>query len=256
MIGVNSGVVAHAAGRDQQQRGKPDLLSAFLRLAWERPPLLLLAWTVICEIFFDIRFAAALRWLHRTNLPWTLGGWAAVVIAGNWLVPSGKTDPMPGVMVAPLLLESTIGSVVALCVSRLNRTAAIVPSHWELDDSFPAPSLTWPTADGSHQAGIARCSAARRPPRCLPVLLPGNACRDGHPEFVSRPGRCVLGAVPGAPVAHCRHCLRMPPFVVRLTAGGSSHRIVGNVCCCCARGCREPPADRSAITPAISPTVC
>lgn len=105
--------------------GRPDLLRSFLLMPQHNLPLLMVAWTLVYEMFFYLLFAAGLRWLRETDLPWALGGWAAVVIAGHWLLMPGRTDPLIGLALSPLLLEFIMGCAVALCVSHCNRRAAI-----------------------------------------------------------------------------------------------------------------------------------
>jgi exopolysaccharide production protein ExoZ len=105
--------------------GRPDLLRSFLLIPQQHLPLLLVAWTLVYEVFFYALFSAGLRWLRERDLPWALGGWAAVVIAGHWLLMPVETAPLIDLMFSPLLLEFMMGCTVALCVSRCNKTAAI-----------------------------------------------------------------------------------------------------------------------------------
>ena len=44
--------------------------------------------------------------LHATDPPWALGGRAAVVIAGNWLMLPGITDAMLDLMFSPCCSKS------------------------------------------------------------------------------------------------------------------------------------------------------
>ncbi len=98
--------------------GRPDVLRSLLLIPQQHLPLLMIAWTLAYEVFFYLLFAGALCWLRESALPWALGGWAAVVIAGHWLLMPGNTEPLIGLMFSPLLLEFIMGCAVALCVSR------------------------------------------------------------------------------------------------------------------------------------------
>jgi exopolysaccharide production protein ExoZ len=104
---------------------RPDVLRSLLLIPQQHLPLLMIAWTLVYEVFFYLLFAPALCWLRETDLPWALGGWATVVVAGHWLVMPSKTEPLISLMFSPLLLEFMMGCAVALCVSRFTNTAAI-----------------------------------------------------------------------------------------------------------------------------------
>lgn len=104
---------------------RPNVLRSFLLLPQQHLPLLLVAWTLVYEVFFYLLFAVGLRWLRETDLPGVLAGWAVVVIAGHRLLLPGRTEPFISLAFSPLLLEFIMGCTVALCVARCNGTAAI-----------------------------------------------------------------------------------------------------------------------------------
>ncbi len=103
---------------------RPDVWRSLLLIPQENLPLLMIAWTLVYEVFFYVLFAAALRWLRETDLPWALAAWAAVVIGGYWVLMPGTAQPLIGLMFSPLLVEFIMGCFVALCVSRCVGTAA------------------------------------------------------------------------------------------------------------------------------------
>lgn len=112
-------------GMVNSSHGRPDLLRSFLLLPQHNLPLLLVAWTLVYEVFFYLVFAGALRWLRESRLVEVLCVWAFVVIGGHWLLRPGSTDPLLGLMFSPLLLEFMMGCAVALCVSRLGGRTAL-----------------------------------------------------------------------------------------------------------------------------------
>ncbi len=224
--------------------GRPDVLRSFLLLPQEHLPLLLVAWTLVYEIFFYLLFSAGLRWLRETDLPWALGGWAAVVIAGNWLVMTGKTDPLLGLMFSPLLLEFMMGCVVALCVSRLNGTAAIValtlgtggfvvgtiiylihggwfPSDWDR-------TLVYGTSSAMLLAGLVSWERVQGRPILRSLAGLGDASYSlylSHVPVIAVAGLVCRHLLPTAlPAAH--FAALSATFVVALLAGFVSFRLI------------------------------
>lgn len=112
-------------GMVNSSHGRPDLLRSFLLLPQHNLPLLLVAWTLVYEVFFYLVFAGALRWIRESRLAEVLCLWAIVVIGGHWWLMPGSTDPLLSLMFSPLLLEFMMGCAVALCVSRLNGRTAV-----------------------------------------------------------------------------------------------------------------------------------
>jgi exopolysaccharide production protein ExoZ len=105
--------------------GRPDVMRSILLLPQQNLPLLLVAWTLVYEVFFYLVFAAALRWLREADLPWALLFWAAFVIAGQRLLLPTQATPWLNLVVSPLLLEFILGCVVALYVVRCSRMMGI-----------------------------------------------------------------------------------------------------------------------------------
>ena len=99
---------------------------------------------------------------------------------------------------------------------------------------------------------MVRYSTARRPRRARWPCCLRTRARKAHPAFVSRAGRCVVLAAPVARAGHCRSWRSVPPPVADPILGDLSRCIVGNVCCCSARGFCELPHDRIADALAIS----
>jgi exopolysaccharide production protein ExoZ len=106
--------------------GPPDVLRSILLLPQRNLPLLLVAWTLVYEVFFYLVFAAALRWLREADLPWALVLWAAFVIAGQSLLLPTEATPWLNLIVSPLLLEFILGCGVALFMDRCTRATGIL----------------------------------------------------------------------------------------------------------------------------------
>ena len=104
--------------------GSPDVVRSLLLLPQQNLPLLLVAWTLVYELFFYLLFAAALRWLRDADLPRALLIWAVIVVAGRLVLGPGKDQPMLSLVVSPLLLEFILGCFVALYVTQLSRPTA------------------------------------------------------------------------------------------------------------------------------------
>jgi exopolysaccharide production protein ExoZ len=113
-------------GMVNSSHGRPDILQSVLLLPQQNLPLLLVAWTLVYEVFFYVVFAAALHWLRESYLPGALAVWAAIVVVGQLLLTPTNAQPWLHMFVSPLLLEFIMGCAVALYVDRCNKTAAIL----------------------------------------------------------------------------------------------------------------------------------
>jgi exopolysaccharide production protein ExoZ len=103
--------------------GRPDILRSFLLLPQENLPLLLVAWTLVFEMFFYLLFSVALRWMREADLPRVLAVWAVIVAAGNLILQPTQNEPMLSLVFSPLLLEFILGCCVALYVGAVGRRA-------------------------------------------------------------------------------------------------------------------------------------
>jgi exopolysaccharide production protein ExoZ len=96
------------------EHGPPDLLRSFLLLPQRNLPLLLVAWTLVYEMFFYVVFAAMLRWVSRKLLPVALLVWAAVTVAGVIMLAPTPDEPVLGLVFSPLILEFIAGCLIAV----------------------------------------------------------------------------------------------------------------------------------------------
>lgn len=112
-------------GMVNSSHGEPDVLRSFLLLPQENLPLLLVAWTLVYEMFFYLLFSCALRWMREANLSRILAVWGVVVVAGNLLLQPSQEQPVLSLVFSPLLLEFMLGCCVALHVGRLGRRVSI-----------------------------------------------------------------------------------------------------------------------------------
>ena len=162
-----------------------NLLASFLLLPTDGLPLVMVAWSLIHELWFYLVFAVLLVFPERTLLP-SLSCWAAAVVAVNLALDLSTLSPAARIMAHPYTCEFIIGSFGALLVRA--EYISRVPSR-----------LFWAVlivvAVGLIQAGAAGVLGGDRLNRAL-----------------------VLGTLYGALLAACvvleaRGSLRMPAFL-------------------------------------------
>lgn len=107
--------------------GKPDLLRSFLLLPQQNLPLLLVAWTLVYEMFFYLVFSLALFVLRESQLMLALLAWATIIVAGNLLIDAGD-NAFLNLVFSPLILEFIAGCFVAFTLPRLGSAAGLVCS--------------------------------------------------------------------------------------------------------------------------------
>jgi exopolysaccharide production protein ExoZ len=72
----------------------------------------LVAWSLVYEMYFYVVFAIALM-LGRSRLPWVLGTWVALTVTLS-VVASGATNPYLALVASPLSLEFVLGVLIGL----------------------------------------------------------------------------------------------------------------------------------------------
>lgn len=100
---------------------KPHLLKSFLLLPDTRPPLLVVGWTLVHEMYFYLVFAAVLLLPRRATAP-MLVVWGGVVVTAHLC---GSSDSGPAVRIAshPLTTEFIIGALAGWFFGDLSRNA-------------------------------------------------------------------------------------------------------------------------------------
>jgi len=92
-----------------------DLLASFLLLPAQGLPLVMVAWSLIHELWFYLVFAVLLLFPESTLLL-SLSCWAAAVVAINLFLDLSAMTPAARVMAHPYTCEFIIGSIGALLV--------------------------------------------------------------------------------------------------------------------------------------------
>lgn len=93
-----------------------DIISSFLLLPSEQLPILLVAWSLIHELWFYLVFALLLLVVSRQRLLFALLLWALVVAAANVLANPMTLSPGLRIALHPLTLEFIFGALAALAV--------------------------------------------------------------------------------------------------------------------------------------------
>ena len=93
---------------NSSQEVPPDVVASFLMLPQDGPPLLLVGWTLVYEMYFYLIFAAGIL-LPRSLMPFFLGFWGILTALAGLLA---QTNPFTELASSPLNLEFLLGVVV------------------------------------------------------------------------------------------------------------------------------------------------
>lgn len=93
--------------------GGSNLWMSFLLLPNERVLLVMVAWSLVFELWFYLLFSAFMC-LREKSLPWLLLGWAGVIVVFNLLFNWQDYSPVLKIMLHPYALEFIVGSALAL----------------------------------------------------------------------------------------------------------------------------------------------
>src|SRR5215510_914607 len=92
-----------------------DLLSSFLLLPSDRLPLVVVAWSLVHELWFYLVFGLLLLFREKALVPF-LCAWAAAILAINLLADTSTFAPTARIVTHPYTCEFIIGSLAALLV--------------------------------------------------------------------------------------------------------------------------------------------
>lgn len=113
---VNSAVVAlflMSPGSVSFDDGEdPDILQSYLLLPQEGRLPVLVAWSLVFEMYFYVVFALALV-LGRSRFGWVMGAWV-VLTAALSVVAADATNPYVALVSSPLSLEFVLGVLIGL----------------------------------------------------------------------------------------------------------------------------------------------
>ncbi|MET1001671.1 MAG: acyltransferase [Acidimicrobiia bacterium] len=113
---INSAIVALflvSPGSVSFQEGQsPNILDSYLLLPHVGRLPLLVAWSLVYEIYFYVVFAIALL-LGRRRFPWVMAVWVAITLTLS-VMASDVTNPYVAIVASPLSLEFVLGVVIGL----------------------------------------------------------------------------------------------------------------------------------------------
>ena len=115
---VNTAVVAlflvSPASVNFDEGHSPDILGSYLLLPQEGRLPVLVAWSLVFEMFFYVVFAIALM-IGRSRFLWVVGAWVVLTVVGT-AVASDATNPYLALVTSPLSLEFVLGVLIGLAV--------------------------------------------------------------------------------------------------------------------------------------------
>jgi peptidoglycan/LPS O-acetylase OafA/YrhL len=92
----------------------PSILQSYLLLPQEGRLPVLVAWSLVYEMYFYVVFAIALM-LGRSRFPWVMGAWVLLTLTLS-VVASGAPNPYVALVASPLSLEFVLGVLIGLAV--------------------------------------------------------------------------------------------------------------------------------------------
>jgi exopolysaccharide production protein ExoZ len=95
------------------QGHEASLISSFLLIPSNQAPLVMVAWSLVHEVWFYIVFAVLLK-AGEKSLPQYLFFWAVVVLASNIFINTAELTPVLRIAVHPYTLEFIIGALVSI----------------------------------------------------------------------------------------------------------------------------------------------
>jgi peptidoglycan/LPS O-acetylase OafA/YrhL len=99
------------------QGNQVDLLTSFFLLPDAQLPLVMVAWSLIHELWFYLVFAVLLRFRERLLLPLLLA-WGVVVVLANTLFPPLQQPGVARIVLHPYTLEFIGGALAAILLHR------------------------------------------------------------------------------------------------------------------------------------------
>lgn len=102
---------------------RSDVLASLLLLPQAGPPLLLVGWTLVFEMYFYYVFTVTLNFSRR-YLGWTIAAWLALMLALDVLVYPRWQTPYISVVAGPINLLFIVGIVVGYLTMNGHRAAA------------------------------------------------------------------------------------------------------------------------------------
>lgn len=93
--------------------GEPNLWKSFLLVPDKNLPLVMVAWSLIFEMWYYLVFTSLMLFKER-YLPWILGGWAGLIICANLTLDISTISPALRLVLHPYAIEFVMGCMIAL----------------------------------------------------------------------------------------------------------------------------------------------
>ncbi|MCF5705885.1 acyltransferase family protein [Pseudomonas syringae] len=110
---ITLGVFLVQPGMVNSGHGSSNLLMSFLLLPNDKVLLVMVAWSLLFELWFYLVFCALLMFKER-YLPWLMAGWAGLIVAFNALQDWQDQSSALKIILHPYSLEFIIGVALAL----------------------------------------------------------------------------------------------------------------------------------------------
>lgn len=94
-------------------QSEPNLWKSFLLIPDKNLPLVMVAWSLVFEMWFYLIFTSFMFCRER-YLPWILVGWATLIIAANLILDINTLSPALRLILHPYAIEFVMGSLIAL----------------------------------------------------------------------------------------------------------------------------------------------
>lgn len=92
---------------------EPNLWKSFFLIPDKNLPLVIVAWSLIFEMWFYLVFTS-LMFCSERYLPWILAAWAVLIICANLLLDISNLNPFLRLILHPYAIEFVLGSMIAL----------------------------------------------------------------------------------------------------------------------------------------------
>lgn len=92
---------------------EPNLWKSFLLIPDKTLPLVMVAWSLIFEMWFYLVFTSFMLCRER-HLPWILAGWACLIICANLILELSSLSPALRIALHPFAIEFVMGGFIAL----------------------------------------------------------------------------------------------------------------------------------------------
>ena len=128
---ITLGVFLVQPGMVNSGHGSSNIGLSFLLLPSEKVLLVMVAWSLVFELWFYLVFSALLLFRER-RLPWMLAGWALILLLFNAFADWQVYSPALQIILHPYALEFIAGVALALLFYSRHSARIPTPAVWAL----------------------------------------------------------------------------------------------------------------------------